>query len=190
MWWFTLLSVFWTPVAGYYIGGWTSAAICGMIAVLFLCWASHVTDLERTGMHNMTCDLAVFSAKLRKDQQLASHTIQLMYWPRHMLHDGPFFAEAANTAYGAPLSQEASSSTQHAKLYIDTACTHAGHAGTFSRFTRLLWAHLLLCALVIPALGYLSGGWLDAYIYATYAIFVVCGFYRFEQLRQWNATGT
>ena len=71
-----------------------------------------------------------------------------------------------------------------------TACTHAGYAGTCSRFTRILWAYTLLCAVAIPGLGYVSGGWLDACIYAIYAAIVVCGVYRFEKLRQWNATGT
>ncbi len=73
MWWFSLLSVFWWPVAGHYVGGWTFAAICGMLAALSLCWGSHIVDLERTGTyatHNTSCDLAVSSYKFCKVSSL------------------------------------------------------------------------------------------------------------------------
>ncbi len=47
----------------------------------------------------------------------------------------------------------------------------------------------MLCAIVIPVLGFIGGGWLDATIYTVYAILIWCSLYRADTLRHMNATG-
>ena len=48
---------------------------------------------------------------------------------------------------------------------------------------------LALCAIMVPVLGYVGGGWLHAVIYGIYAILILCCFIRAEKLRHMNATG-